>query len=256
VNTFMGIAQISFMKKYALVTIALAVSVLILGATVVNAPQTMSASASECRCDNILFDITVTGTGVVRVKPSIATISLSVETKSKNLADAQSENAKIVQKLIKALYGENIAEQDISTSWFNIYPEYDYSLGQRFLGHKVSNQLNIKVRDIANVGGIVDLVTAAGANIVNGVQFGVEDNSAAYNEALTKAIESAKQKAAVLLSVTGFGDVRIISVKETSINYIGFGRYAMSDGAGCYTSIMSNDIEIAASIEVVFARNN
>ncbi|MCL2375298.1 MAG: SIMPL domain-containing protein [Firmicutes bacterium] len=198
----------------------------------------------------------VTGTGVVKAKPDFASISLSIETRSSNLEDAQRENTKIVENLIKMLKEQNINKQDITTNWFNIYPEYDYSLGQRLLGHRVSNQLSVKVRDIASVGKIIDLSIAAGANIISGVQFGVEDGSAAYNKAMVKAVETAIQKAVVLSKAAGFEDVKIVFVKETSVNYFGFGRhcYAGSYADSGHTIIMNNDIDITASVEIVFEK--
>ncbi|MCL2371005.1 MAG: SIMPL domain-containing protein [Firmicutes bacterium] len=243
------IAQISVMKKYVSISTALVVFIFVIGVAVVNMPQMILAQAAGHH-----YTITVTGNGVVKVNPDIATVNLSIETRNINREDAKSENTKIVQKLRKVLKEQNIIEQDITTNWFNIYPEYDWSSGQRFLGHKVSNQLSIKVREIKNVGKIIDLSTAAGATVVSGVQFGVEDNSTAYNEALIKAVESAKQKTTILTLAADFDDMRIVSVKETPMGYFGIGRYAAaSEMSGCHTAILHNDIEVSATVEVVFA---
>jgi len=245
-NIFENITQIKSMKKYVLVAVTLIVSVLIMGATTIIPSQVFSREAVA---------LTVTGTGVVNVPPDFATISLSIETKSKNLEEAQRDNSAIVQKLVNVLGSYNIAEQDITTSWFNIYPEYDYSYSQRFLGHRVSNHLSIKVRDVYNVGKIIDLSTATGTNIISGVQFSIEDNFTAYNEALAKAVESAKQKAKVLSSMTNLGDLKVISIKESPVNYYGFGRYdyAMCLDGISNTPIMHNSIEVSATVEVIFA---
>jgi len=243
------------MKKYTLAVITLVTFVLFFGVAVFNMPQTIFVEASGGCCNNISVDITVTGTGTVRKKPDIATVSLNIETKNKNLKYAQNENADIVRKLIDTLKSQNIPEQDITGSWFNIYPEYDYcGSGQRFSGHKVSNQLNIKVREIANVGKIIELSAAAGASIISGIQFGVENNSKAYNEALVNAIESAKQKAKILSTATGLNNLSIVSVKEIPMSFLGFERYDFSmcsSGAG-NTSIICNDIEVSVTVEVMF----
>jgi len=235
------------MKKYFLVVITLIASLLIMGAFTINSTQAINKEATT---------LTVIGSGVVKVQPDFAIISLSVETKAKEIEDAQSENAEIVQKLIKVFGEQNISEQDIITSWFNIYPEYDYSnYGQKFSGYRVSNQISVKVRDVVNAGKIIDLATMTGANNISGVQFGVEENSRAYDESLKKAVFNAKQKAEVLSLTIGLDELRVVSVKEISINYYNFERHGFamcSDNAG-HTSIMHNSIDVSATVEVVFA---
>jgi len=177
--------------------------------------------------------ITVSGTGTVCVPADFATINLSVETKGRNVEVVHRENDQIIQILIAALKEQNIDESDIATSWFNIYPNYENN-------YTVSNQLSVKVRDTKNVGKIISIATAAGANNINGVQFGVEDNPAAYNLALTKAIEDAKRKAKVIANT----DLKIASIKEGH----NFCSYRSFEG----TPILGKDLEIVASVEITF----
>jgi len=241
------------MRKYALIG-AVALTALLVGVALsfgdLHKVTTVSASGHHGNC----YGITVTGTGKIKVQPDFARISLNIETKAKRLEDAQRENAKTVKRVVTALNEQGIHDTDISTSWFNIYPDYDSHL-HRQSGHRVSNQLDVKVRDIANLGKIIDLSTAAGATSVNGVQFGIENNTPPYNTALIKAIESAREKAFVLSVATELGDLRIISVKEVLMNHYGDGgygyRYSSLDSAS-HTQIMRNEIEVTATVEVKF----
>ena len=161
--------------------------------------------------------ITLTGTGKVQVQPDFATISLGVETK--NLAD----NEKKVKELIETLGQHGVEESDIKNTWFNIYHDH-------YCGHRVNNQLSVTVRNIEDLGKIIAATTSAGATFVSGIQFGIEDSSVAYNQAIEKAIESAKQKASV------FGDLQIISIKEIQ-NY----------------GYEHDNVEITATVEIVFS---
>ncbi|MCL2556639.1 MAG: SIMPL domain-containing protein [Firmicutes bacterium] len=248
------------MKKYILTLSILSILILTLGLSI-NSFSALLVDACDCDMFNTSINhnqhsgIILTGTGAIKIKPDFASINLSIETRNINLEQAQQENTRIVESLIKVLKTQNIDEQDINTNWFNIYPEYDYSFGQRFLGHRVSNQLSIKVRDIFTVGKIIDLSTAAGANIINGVQFGVEDNSKAYNNALIKAVEDAKQKAMVLSKLIGFDNIRIVAIKETN-HHFGFTRHDYSAvphmASAGYTQVLHNDIEVFATVKVVF----
>jgi len=248
------------MKKKILIPIALIAFALTLGITAnLNSiiPAFASSEHEQYREHkqhyNCLQTLVVTGTGTATVQSDFATISFHIETASKNLEDAQSENAAAMQNLKHTLGEHNISEQDLTTNWFNIYPEHDYHYGQRIIGHRVSNQLSVKVKQLDNVGKVIDLLTANGANMISGVQFGIEDNSKAYNEALTKAVESAKQKAAVLANTADFDNLKIVAIKETPNGNIGFERYdhAMYSGAS-NTSIMQNGIEVSATVKIVF----
>ena len=70
--------------------------------------------------------ITVSGTGVVKVKPDTADISFSVETKGKTNSEAQAENAKVTDSVKKALKNFGINEENIITSGYSVYPDYYY----------------------------------------------------------------------------------------------------------------------------------
>ena len=50
-------------------------------------------------------------------------------------------------------------------------------------GYRVSNQVNVKIRDIALVGDVLAAVTEAGANSIYGVNFSVADPAALEAEA-------------------------------------------------------------------------
>lgn len=242
------------MKKYFLfLALVLTVVVTALAASSQVLPKTVSATAVNC--GELSRDLCVTATGIVKVSPDFANVSFSIETKNINLNDAQTENSERVQDLIESLREQNISETDVKTVGFYIYPEYDYSYGQRFTGYKVSNQINAKVKDINNIGKIIDTATRSGANVVSGIQFLAEDNSTGYNKALEKAVELAKEKAAVLSRAADVDDIKIISIKEISNNFYGgcdracFAQ-SFDSGAMAHTQIMQGEIEIAAAVEI------
>ena len=235
------------MKKKIFLSLALVAFALTLGLTA-NLRPISSASAAEdslvshsqnhnhsseykqCyksykhRCNNSQ-KLIVTGSATTMVQPDFATVSFSIETTNKNLEVAQKENSTIMQNIKSVLSTHNLSEQDLTTNWFNIYPEYNYNYGNQTqpTGHRVSNQLSLKVREIDNIGKIIDTLTASGANMISGIQFGIEDNSNAYNEALSYAVENAKQKA-IVLSNANIDDLRIVVVKEMPIGHICFER--------------------------------
>jgi len=242
------------MKK-VFIPIAIVASVLLLAILIVISTNTSSAIPAQApllQHNSGAKTITVTGTGLIKVSPDFASISLSVETTHQNSATAQKENIQIIEELVNALERHGITKNDISTGWFGVYPIYDYNyfVSSRVNGYRVTNQLNVKVRDVDNVGKVFDIATAAGANIAHGVHFGIEDNTSAYSKALIKAIDSAKRKVAVLMTAANFSEMRIISIKESPFSHFSFNRYAAMDGG--HTNILNSDIEVTATVEVVF----
>ena len=233
------------MKRIILV-LAVIVSAFLLSP--IGAMQASASVNSSACCANP--SITVTSSGVVRVAPDFATVNLHIETKHRFIEEAQTKNAETMQKLVSALEKINISEGDITTNWFSIYPDYSYyNSRESLVGYRVSNQLCIKVRDVKNVGKVIDIATSAGANHVSGVGFGIEDNSQAHILAFERAIESAKQKAGAIAQKTGFGELRICSITEFSLPYMSFDRHC---GVSAGTSLMHSEIEVTATVTVVF----
>lgn len=226
------------MKKYILIAVVLLVSVGMMGMACVGGVGDVA--------------ITVTGTGSVRVQPDFAMINFNVESKHMNMKQAQEQNAQTMNNLVEILAEWGVEKTDITTNFFNVYPDYHYGMDRQLMGYVVNNQLGVKVRDIENVGKVIDAAAnLVGTVHVNGVTFGVEDNSAAYNEALVKAIYSAKEKASVLTRVANLSELRIVSIKENHSPYFGFERYGLAEGAG--TSVLNNGVEVSATVEVIFA---
>lgn len=85
---------------------------------------------------------------------------------------------------------------------------------QRY-GYFVSRQLQITA-DPAKIGAVIDAAVAAGATSVSNPQFGLADQSAAYNQALATALQSAKSQAAAVAAASGMhlGPVKQIQVQQ------------------------------------------
>ena len=64
--------------------------------------------------------------------------------------------------------------------------------------YSVENNVYVTVRDLQNLGMILDAVAESGANSIYGITFDVEDDSAAKSSARKLAVESAKAQAAEL----------------------------------------------------------
>lgn len=168
--------------------------------------------------DEVARTITVTGEGTVSAAPDRATISTGVTTQAETAAEALEQNNAAMSQVMDVLRQNDVAEKDIQTSQFNISPVYEQTEDRRqrtdrIVGYRVDNQVAVDVRNIADVGTILDALVQAGSNQISGIQFGVENDEGLLNEARSKAVRKAKSHAEVLAQAAGVkvGPVRMIS---------------------------------------------
>lgn len=157
--------------------------------------------------------ITVTGSGSVRGTPDRADFSFGVETQGQTSAEALDANSVAVQNVIDAVKGAGVSDGDIQTQQVSVSPRYGEN-GQNIVGYSATNSVNATVRDLAQAGAVVEAAVAAGANQVYGPTFSISDQTGLYGDALEKALEDARTKAATIAEAAGVGLGSIVNVVE------------------------------------------
>ena len=202
----------------------------------------------------------VTGIGSVTAEPDIATLYLGVSVEKETVEAAREEAARAMTALIDTLKANDIAENDIQTENFSIYPQYDYTEEGRVLrGYRVNNTVNTKVRELDNLSDIIDDATAAGGDIivVNSIQFMIEDPTPLQAQARALAVKNAEVKAQTLAEAGGVTLGKPITITETSyaagppIAYAeaaGFG----DDSARTPTPIQAGELTVTINVSVVY----
>lgn len=141
-------------------------------------------------------EITVTGTGDIDVQPDHAQIQIEVRTEGINVSTAQQENAVIMNRVIDSLIALNIPREAIQTTAYAIFPNYDFIEGRQVLrGYEVQNAITVKLKNISQVGTVIDTAVRNGANQVSAVQFKIVNEDAYYRQALQFAMIDAMAKA-------------------------------------------------------------
>ncbi len=158
---------------------------------------------------------TVTGEGKAVAIPDIAVVNVGVQTQGLTANAVQQEMNTKMNKVIEAVKKLGIDANDIQTTNYSITPTYDYSLPtQRITGYQANTNLTIKVRVMDRANAVVDAATANGANNVGGVTFDVSDKTKVENEARSKAVTEAKNKAQAAAQAAGFTLGRVINYSE------------------------------------------
>lgn len=149
--------------------------------------------------------IWVTGVGKLTITPDIAQLSLGVEFQAATVAEAQGQAAQAMSAVMAVLKSDGIADKDIATQGYNIYPVYSYDKTgtQTLVGYLVSNTVAVKVRQIDDTGEVIDGVVAAGGDAIriNSISFSV-DQPEKYNEQMRAlAMADAEARAKQLASL-------------------------------------------------------
>jgi uncharacterized protein YggE len=118
--------------------------------------------------------------------------------------------------IIEKLKSMGVAKDDIQTSSYNIWPQYDYTNGvQVQRGFMVSQSVDVKIRKLDSVGDILATAGTLGANQVGGVNFTIDDPERVRQEARLKALDAAKAKAAALADAAGVKLGKIVNFSES-----------------------------------------
>ncbi len=177
---------------------------------------TPAPSASAAGASTQPRTLTVNGSGKVYLTPDIAYVTIGVHTEESSAMSAVTTNNTQAEQVISALKGMGIADKDIQTTNFSIYPQQSYDQDGKPTGeikYVVDNSVYVTVRDITKVGDVLDGVVKAGANTINGIQFDVADKTAALSDARKAAVSDAQAKAEELAAAAGLtlGPIQTIS---------------------------------------------
>ena len=163
-------------------------------------------------------EITVSGTGNIRISADTAVISLGVNARDRDVLKAQQKVNEAIASIRKALIEQGVKEENITTDFMNIYAIYDYRNDQEELSaYNANSSLAVKVTDMDIVGKLIDAAFAAGANTLNGISFSAANPEEAENEALREAVTEARKKAEILAEASGLKITGIESISEGGV---------------------------------------
>ncbi|MEK4484347.1 SIMPL domain-containing protein [Psychrobacillus sp. FSL H8-0484] len=198
--------------------------------------------------------ITVTGNGKVATQPDYVQLRFEVSTEGKDVSEAQQQNAIIMNSVIHSILALNIPKEDIQTVAYNVTANYDYIEGKQvFRGYEVTNAITVKVKDISQVGIVIDTAVQNGANRISSIQFGIENPDASYQQALRLALKDAQTKAKTIAETMKLTlhPQPIEIVEEREAQAVPFKSVAMADQSQV-TPIEQGKITISAAVRVKF----
>jgi uncharacterized protein YggE len=164
--------------------------------------------------------ISATGTGRAFGEPDVAIVNVGVNVQRDTVEEARAAAATAQEAVIESLKDNGVAEEDIQTVGFSVYPQYDYPPNRpqgEIIGYVVNNVVTAKIRDLDTTGKVIDDATVAGGNdaVVQGVSFTIDDPTELQEEARRQAVEQAKAQAEQLADAAGVKLGELISISES-----------------------------------------
>lgn len=199
--------------------------------------------------------ITIIGEASVPATPDMATISLGVTTEGLTAAEAMAANSKALAAVIERLTGAGIAEHDLQTSNLSLSPNWvGYDSGQTptISNYMAMNMLNVRVRDLASLGSVLDASIADGANTLNGITFELSAPRPVQDEARKAAVADAAAKAGLYAEAAGVTLGKVMSISEQQ-NYNGPMPVFMEAKAASPVPVATGQIALQSSVTVTYA---
>ena len=227
---------------------------LALGTTTAMTAHAQTLASIGATSDGTLLN--VSAQAEARRVPDIATISAGVVTQAADGNTAMRQNAEQMAKVMAAIKAAGIAEKDIQTSGINLSPQYRYVENEapKITGFQASNTVNLKVRDIAKLGKVLDALAAQGSNQINGPSFQIDQPEPVYDEARLAALKKAQARAETYAKSLGLKVRRIVSISEGGGgNFQPVPMMAMrAKSAEMDTQVSPGETTLSVNLDVVF----
>jgi len=230
----------------------------------------VESDSNSTRLHTSLSDsaIRVFGVGKLTLTPDIAILDVGIEAVAPTVSKARKDAAVAAKSLMEVLQEHDIADNDIQTSFFNIYPRYEYvetskngsRIGKQVLiGFEVSNFVKVNIRDISKSAIIIDnIVDAVGEFVrINSIRFTL-DNTKMYEEELRNlSITDAVIKADHFANLLGVNRGHPIAINDyagsINVSRSDLTRMTFMDSEMNNSSISPGELQLDMTVEVVFS---
>lgn len=240
------------MRRYALIALAVAVLVVTAGCT----GFTTTANSAQSGDDAETRTITVSASGEASTDPNNAIVRVTILASGDTASEAREDVAADANAVRDALLEYGIDDDDIETTRYRIDPQYSDRDRTDPTGYRAIHTYEVTVNDPEAAGEVIDTAVGAGADRVEDVRFGVDDDTQTElrQAALENAMENAKGDAE---AIAGASNVRIVQVHSvdasSSSPRIPRVEYAMAgDGGGHSTSIDSGPVSVTVQVTVEY----
>ncbi len=197
--------------------------------------------------------IAVNGVGTAAAPPELAIVQIGVDVIARTVAGARATAATGMAGIIDALRTGGLQDGDLTTTSYEIHPEYDHREGRRLRGFRVANTVEARISALDRLGEIIDSATEAGSDhaVVRGLRFAHDDDKSLASQARNAAWADAEAKATQLAELAGVSLGPVTAIAERSAHPSPMRAMAMEAVAA--PPMEPGDLALTVSIDVEFA---
>jgi uncharacterized protein YggE len=202
--------------------------------------------------------LSISGAGTVLVTPDVATLDVEVRSGSARRQTARSRANLRTQAVLAALAAQSVPRTQITTTGLSLTRT---QVSRRKVFYGASNTISVRLVDVGRVGAVIDAVTKAGADSVDGPQLGFSNPSAGRAEATRAALADARRRADDAAAAAG---QRVTGVRSIVVDPGGgdpaSGGYAKDSAQAAApsrrpstpTPVSAGRQEVTATVDVVY----
>lgn len=200
--------------------------------------------------------ITVVGDGSATAQPDTTTIRLGVDVTAQTPAEALSRTRGGAEQVVQRLRERGVPEGDVQTSGLNVFPIQAPSRDgppdpTAISGYRGNATITAQARDVSQVGALLDAAIQAGATSVQGLSFGIRDDSTLRRRAMTAAIAAARPQAEAAAAAAGLTITGVRAIVEIPFG-VPAARGAGGLGGGAGEGIATGELSVAVRVQVTF----
>lgn len=201
--------------------------------------------------------LAIDGVGIALVMPDVATMSIAARSTASTRQGARTKANAKTRRILAALAAQGVARAQVTTTGISLNRTKTRKGKVIFTAE---NSASIRLTDVAKVGSVIDAVTRAGADGIDGPYFSFADPSAGRAEATRLALVDARKRAddaaaAVGQRVTG---IRSIVIDPASGPASASADQASAPSGAAFTDAKEPTVvdagrqEVTATVEVVY----
>lgn len=203
--------------------------------------------------------LTVNGDATVEVEPDQAVVRMGVENQAPSAREAQSETNRVGEAILAAIEALGVGAEAIQTSQLQLQPVYETAPSNRgtqqprVVAYRATNTVSVSLVDLTRIGPVVDAGIAAGANRIDGIELGLQDDREARRQALVAAVGDARAKAKAIAAALEVDLGRVHEVVEQGVHVPMFELRQRSIGmmaADASTPIATGQLEVTATVVI------
>jgi hypothetical protein len=156
--------------------------------------------------------------------------------------------------VLSTLAARGIDPGDVATRSISLDPVWDHrEETPRLLGHRASQTVAVRVRDLERLGPVIDACVEAGASGLGGVSLELADPREAMDEARTAAVTDARARAATLAAAAGGQLGPLLSLREGAQPSGPRPMFRMAAEMAMDTPVAEGSTEVEVEVEATFA---